>query len=154
VSVVSYTCFWRDDIKLLPDQTTRKLLGYSQTGQRASDLDFGMYTHIHKVSIDSNMHISYSVIWLPKHGSWWTATRLLKWKISTSTADILWRDYICVLSWSIFWIQHASLLKILTTCDITQCGYFFWLLICDILTSEISIIFFPYRTSGKKNLRN
>jgi hypothetical protein len=44
-------------------------------------------------------------------------------------------------------IQHASHLSILTTRHTTSCVCFFLQLICNILTSEINIVFSPYRTS-------
>ena len=62
MSVVSYTCFWRDDTKVDTRPDGKKAFRVHPNRTLCERLGFGMYTPIHKVSIDSNMHVSYSVI--------------------------------------------------------------------------------------------
>jgi len=62
VSVVSYTCFWRNDTKVDTRPDGKKAFRVQPDRTASEGLGFRMYTHIHKVSIDSTMHVSYSVI--------------------------------------------------------------------------------------------
>jgi hypothetical protein len=91
VSVVSYTCFWRDDTKVDTRPDGKKAFRVQPDRTTSERLGFKMYTHIHMVSIDSIMHVSYSVMWLPKYGSWWTATRFWneKWtQVQLTSYDV------------------------------------------------------------------